>query len=153
AMSTTPEGPPGGKPRRGLAAALAAFMEARNILWGELVGALLVVGCSLALVISLWSQVQGYPLFRFVTFTGAVPAGFGAGLYTLRRWRLESTSRGLLVVGTLLTPVCQLGLTLEGAASGLDVLLAVASPLLLGALVWRAARVLAPAGPALLSLS
>src|SRR5262245_7473947 len=140
-------------PRRGLAALLAGFMEEHNILWGELVGGLLVVGCSTALVISLWHTLSENPLFKFATFTGAVAAVFGAGLYTLRRWRLESTSRGLLVVGTLLTPVCQLALTLEGAERGLDVLLAVASPLLLGALVWRAARVLAPAGPALLALS
>src|SRR4051812_5049907 len=91
--------PPAPRPRRhGLLAALASFMEARNILWGELVGALLVVGCSVALVISLWPRFRDNPLFRFVTFTGAEAALFGAGLYTLRRWRLDLTSRGLLLV-------------------------------------------------------
>ena len=52
---------PGGKPepsptrrRRGFAGALAAFMEERNIFWGELIGGILIVGCSIALVITLF---------------------------------------------------------------------------------------------------
>ena len=40
---------------------LAAFMEERNILWGELVGGLLMVGCSIALVISLWHTLEHVP--------------------------------------------------------------------------------------------
>src|SRR5205807_364066 len=105
-------------PRRGFAAALAAFMEERNILWGELVGGLLVVGCSAALVITLWHKFSANPLFKFCTFTGAVAAVFGAGLYTLRHWRLESTSRGLLLTASLLAPLDVLALTLPNAAAG-----------------------------------
>src|SRR5690348_5246982 len=101
-------GPPSPPPRRRFATALGRFLEERNILWGELVGGLLVVGCSLALVISLWQTFSDNPLFKFTTFTAAVAAVFGAGLYTLRRWKLASTSRGLLVVALLLTPVSTL---------------------------------------------
>jgi hypothetical protein len=84
---------------------LAAFMEARNILWGELVGGLLIVGCSIALVISLWHTLEENPYTPFFIFFGVSTALFAAGLYTLHHWKLESTSRGLLVIATLLVPL------------------------------------------------
>jgi hypothetical protein len=128
-------------------------MEARNILWGELVGGLLVVGCSVALVISLWQHLGGNPLFKFCAFTGAVGFLFSAGLYTLRRWRLESTSRGLLLTATLLAPVNVLALALPAPnASPLLALTAqVATLAVLAALVWRAGRVFTPDSPVLLA--
>jgi hypothetical protein len=100
-----PAPPPPPVPRRSLAEWLAAFMEDRNILWGELVGGLLVVGCSAALVLSLWQTLERIPLFPFLMFVGITAALFLVGHYTLRRWRLESTSRGLLVIATLLVPL------------------------------------------------
>src|SRR5262245_54404039 len=137
-------------PRRGLAALLAGFMEEHNILWGELVGGLLVVGCSTALVISLWHTLSENPLFKFATFTGAVSTVFGAGLYTLRRWKLESTSRSLLLMAVLLTPLAILALP-SGEGGQLAVPTQVAALLVLGALAWRAGRVLTPEGPWLLA--
>lgn len=121
-------------------------MEERNILWGELVGGLLVVGCSAALIISLWATFRDNPIFKGLTFTGAAAAVLGAGLYTQRRWRLESTSRGLLVLGLLLVPLALLGLTLPGArAPGwLDIAVQAVSLLALLPLAAGAARVLAP---------
>src|SRR5205807_9371855 len=92
-------------PRRSVGEVLAAFMEERNILWGELVGGLLIVGCSIALVISLWSTLEKIPYFPFLIFAGITAALFGAGLYTLHHWKLESTSRGLLVIAMLLVPL------------------------------------------------
>lgn len=92
-------------PRRTLREMLAAFMEERNILWGELTGGLLIVGCSVALVISLWRTLQEIPYFPFFIISGLTVLLFGAGFYTLRRWNLESTSRGLLAIGTLLVPL------------------------------------------------
>jgi hypothetical protein len=128
-------------------------MEERNILWGELVGGLLVVGCSAALIVSLWHKLADNPLFKFCTFAGANAAITGAGLYTLRRWRLESTSRGLLLVGLLLTPLTLLGLTLPGPNPPqiLDTLVQVAAVGALLLLAWRAGRVLTPDGPWLLA--
>jgi len=83
----------------------AAFMEENNIRWGELVGGLLIVGCSVALVISLWSQIAGRPLLQFVLFNGVTAALFGVGVYTDRRWKIHTTSRGLLIIATLLVPL------------------------------------------------
>src|SRR5947208_3380417 len=149
----TPPDPTPPPPRRRFLSALAGFMEERNILWGELVGGLLVVGCSLALVISLWHTFSENPFFKFCTFTGAVAAVFGAGLYTLQRWKLESTSRGLLLVASLLTPVCQLAMILPGTGGPYEALLAILSLLLLCALVYRSGRVLKPDAPGLLALA
>jgi hypothetical protein len=91
--------------RRSWGELLAGFMEERNILWGELVGGLLIVGCSIALVISLWRTLEEIPYFPFLIFAAITASLFGAGLYTLSHWKLESTSRGLLVIATLLTPL------------------------------------------------
>jgi len=93
------------RPRRSLTEVLAAFMEEKNILWGELIGGLLIVGCSIALVISLWKTLEEIPYFPFLVLSGITAALMAAGLYTLHHWKLESTSRGLLVIGTLLVPL------------------------------------------------
>ena len=81
-------------------------MEARNIRWAELVGVLigglLIVGSSVALVITLWQDLEQYPLFKFLVFATVSSAVFGIGLYAYHRWKLESTGRGLLVIATLL---------------------------------------------------
>jgi hypothetical protein len=94
-------------PRRSLREVLASFMEQRNIFWGELLGGMLIVGCSIALVISLWTtgKLEKIPFAPFVIFALITTALFGAGWYTLRHWKLESTSRGLLVIATLLVPL------------------------------------------------
>jgi len=94
-------------PRRSLREVLASFMEQRNIFWGELLGGLLIVGCSIALVISLWTtgKLEKIPFAPFVIFAMITGSLFGIGWYTLRHWKLESTSRGLLVIATLLVPL------------------------------------------------
>ena len=84
---------------------LAAFMEEKNIRWGELVGGLLIVGCSIALVISFWSEIAARPLLKFGLFNGVTAALFGAGLYTDRRWKIHTTSHGVLMIATLLVPL------------------------------------------------
>jgi hypothetical protein len=93
------------RPRRRFVEVLGAFMEERNILWGELVGGLLVVGCSLALVLTLWRSLEQLPYFPFLLFTALTTALFGAGQYTLHNWKLTSTSRGLLIICLLLLPL------------------------------------------------
>jgi hypothetical protein len=104
--ATEPSPPPTPRaPRRTLTEWLAAFMEDRNILWGELVGGLLMVGCSIALVISLWQKIEEIEYAPFLIMAAATAALFGMGHYTLHRWKLPSTSRGLLVIATLLVPL------------------------------------------------
>lgn len=85
---------------------LNAFMEDKNIRWGELVSGLLIVGSAIGLVVSLWStlknQIPYLPALLFLLATAAI---HGAGLYTFKRWKLESTSRGLLLITVLLVPL------------------------------------------------
>ncbi len=87
---------------------LAGFMEERNIRWAEfvgvLVGGLLIVGASLALVISFWDTLQATYL-KFLVFVGYSSAVFGVGLFAYHRWKLHSTGRGLLTISTLLVPL------------------------------------------------
>jgi hypothetical protein len=109
--AATPELPPvepvalPQRPRRTVADVLATFMEEHNILWGELAGGLLIVGCSVALVVYLWQTQQVIRYFPFFVVAGVTAALFGAGSYALHRWKLETTSRGLLIIATLLVPL------------------------------------------------
>ncbi len=134
-------------PRRSVTDVLAAFMEERNILWGELVGGLLIVGCSIALVISLWQTLQENPLYQFGIFVAVTAGLFGAGLYTLRHWKLEATSRGLLIIATLLVPLNLLALTTAQVGNSASVTVFFAEGLgfaVFGGLLTLAGRVLAP---------
>src|SRR4030095_15255874 len=97
--------PPAVEPRRSLAEVVGQCSHERNILWGELAGGLLIVGCSIALVLSLWRTLEELPYFTFLLFAGVPAAGVGAGQYTLHHWKLTGTSRGLLVIALLLTPL------------------------------------------------
>ncbi|MCI0459977.1 MAG: hypothetical protein L0Z62_23750, partial [Gemmataceae bacterium] len=148
-MTQEPQQPPSPSPRRrrGLAGALAAFMEARNIFWGELVGAVLIVGCSIALVITLWDTLADNPLFKFATFVGANALVTGAGLYTLSKWKLESASRGLLLIALVLAPLAMLAMLVPPGVGGrLELPVQVVSLLALALLVRAASGVLAPGG-------
>src|SRR3989442_3729772 len=80
-------------------------MEHSNIRWGEIIGGLLIIGCSTALVVSLWAQISRIPALKFLIFTTVTAAMFGVGLYTEHRWKLPTTSRGILTIATLLVPL------------------------------------------------
>jgi hypothetical protein len=97
--------PPPRPPRHSLGEVLAAFMEERNILWGELVGGLLVIGCSIALVIYLWKELERIPYFQFLIFVSTTALVFLAGLYAWHRLKLQTTGRGLLLIAVLLVPL------------------------------------------------
>ena len=70
-------------------------MEESNIRWGELIGGLLIIGCSIALVLTFWEQIATQPWLRFFLFTAVTSALFGTGLYTEHRWKLPTTSRAM----------------------------------------------------------
>ncbi len=141
-----PAEPP--KRREAISRLLAAFMEEKNIRWGELVGGLLIVGCSIALVISLWSQIAERPLLKFVLFNGVTAALFGVGLYTDRRWKIHTTSHGVLVIATLLVPLNFLALAAFTQASPPTDLLSLAgeavSLAVFALLVYLAGRIVVP---------
>lgn len=141
--------PPPRPPRRSLGEMLASFMEERNILWGELVGGLLMVGCSIALVISLWKPLENIPYFPYLILASITSVLFGIGWYTLHHWKLESTSRGLLVIGTLLVPLNFLvmaGLFQRHSGGVLQISMEIASIAIFTGLVSLAAHVLVPDG-------
>jgi hypothetical protein len=138
--------PPPKPPRKPLSEILATFMEKSNIRWGEVVGGLLIVGCSIALVISLWDSLERIPYFQFLIFVSVTAALFGIGFYTLKRWKLESTSRGVLTIATLLVPLNFLAIAglSKGTGGFLDSLIELASIGIFIGLVGIAGRVLIP---------
>ena len=111
-----PEEPVIVKPQRSLAGVLNLFLESRNILLGELVGGLLIVGGSVALVATLWNSLEQVPYFPFLMLAGISALLFFAGQYTLHHWKLQSTSRGMLVISILLAILSLLVLANLGLA-------------------------------------
>lgn len=130
-------------------------MEEKNIRWGELVGGLLIVGCSIALVISFWSQIAAQPLLKFVLFNGVTAALFGVGVYTDRRWKIHTTSHGVLVIATLLVPLNFLAIAAFTQASPPTDLLSLGgeglSLIVFALLVYFAGCILVPRDPILLA--
>jgi hypothetical protein len=111
-----PEAPIIVKPQRTLAGVLSLFLESRNILLGELVGGLLIVGGSVALVGTLWNSLEQIPYFPFLMLSAITLLLFFAGQYTLHHWKLQSTSRGMLVISILLAVLSLLVLANLGLA-------------------------------------
>ncbi len=104
---------------------LTSFMEKSNIRWIELISGSLIVVCSVGLVISLWNTLSSTSrFFPSLIFLLATVAVHGAGQYTLRKWKLRTTSRGILQIALMLIPLAVLvGILLsqrEGALPRLD---------------------------------
>ena len=139
--------PPPPPPRRPFSEVLNSFMEESNIRWGEIIGGLLIIGCSTALVVSLWAQISQIPVLKFLIFTTVTAVLFGIGLYTEHRWKLPTTSRGILTIATLLVPLNFLAIAAV-SASNTSGALVIGSELLAPAiflcLVYFAGRVITP---------
>ena len=85
-------------PRKSFGEMLAGFMEEEHPL-GRAGRRLLIVGCSIALVISLWPTLRNIsvsPVRRPGRHDGQPSA---PAFYTLSHWKLEATSRVLLIIG------------------------------------------------------
>jgi hypothetical protein len=146
--------PPKAAPRKPLTEVIAAFMEESNIRWGEIIGGLLIIGCSTALVVSLWAQISEIPVLKFLIFTTVTAALFGIGLYTEHRWKLPTTSRGILTIATLLVPLNFLAIAAVSSnlAPDLPVIISeLIAPAVFLCLVYFAGRVLTPSWPHLLT--
>src|SRR5215468_9346888 len=145
------------QPRRSFAAMLETFMEESSVRWGELVGGLLVIGCSIALVASQWSEIAAKPFLKFSVFIGVTTALFGLGFYSAHRWKLPTTSRGVLIISTLLAPLDFLAMTAFSRETVPPSLSVVAGELFSLALflflVYQAARVFAPESPWMTALA
>ena len=137
---------------------LQAFLEKKNIRWGELLAGMLIVGSSVGLVISLWSTLRNaIPYFPALCFLAVTAAIHGAGLYSLRHWRLQTTSRGLLTIALLLVPLNFLAaIALSEQRSATDPLYLTAVAIGVAAygwITWSGARELMHFGAAWLSLA
>ncbi len=144
-VSTPP--PPPRQPRRSFSEVLNSFMEESNIRWGEIVGGLLIIGCSTALVVSLWAQISQIPVLKFLIFTSVSAILFGIGLYTEHRWKLPTTSRGILTIATLLVPLNFLAIAAVSASNTSGALVIgseLAAPAIFLCLVYFAGRVITP---------
>ncbi|WP_145290370.1 hypothetical protein [Pirellulimonas nuda] len=128
-----------------------AFLEKNNIMWGELVGGLMIVGCSIALVISFWAEIAERPLLKFGIFNGVSAALFAVGFYTDRRWKIRTTSHGVLTIASLLAPLNFLAIAAFTEASPPTDLLSLAgeglSLAMFAALTFFAARKITPLAP------
>jgi hypothetical protein len=135
---------------------LAAFMEEKNIRWGELVGGMLIIGSSVALVISFWAEIAARPLLKFVLFNGVTAALFGIGLYTDRKWKIHTTSQGVLIIAALLVPLNFLAIAAFTQDSPPTDLLSLAgeglSAIVFSLLVYLAARIVARDAPELFTI-
>ena len=97
--------PPVPKPRRSFAELMSGFMQEKNMRWGELTSGILIVLSAVGLVVSLRDELSVIPYFSALLFMLITAGIHGAGIYTLRKWKLRSTSRGALVIGLLLVPL------------------------------------------------
>ncbi|QDV32576.1 hypothetical protein [Tautonia plasticadhaerens] len=137
-------------PRASLGSVLGRFMEERNLRWGELVGGLLIVGCSLALVLGYWDRIAERPILRFGLANGVIAAFFAVGLHAERRWRLPTTAHGLILVATLLVPLGVLSMISVGGDSAGGIRLLVGEAIALAAffaLIGRSGRSMASISP------
>jgi len=137
------------KQREAVSRLFAAFMQEKNIRWGELVGGLLIVGCSVALVISFWSEIAANAMLKFGLLGGVTAALFGVGLYTDRKWKIPTTSHGILVIASLLVPLNFLAIAAftqgQAANDALTILGEAVSAFVFAALMYLAGKAIAPA--------
>jgi len=139
--------PPRRPPRRAFSEVLNSFMEESNIRWGEIIGGLLIIGCSTALVVSLWAQISQIPVLKFLIFTTVTAVLFGIGLYTEHRWKLPTTSRGILTIATLLVPLNFLAIAAVSASNTSGALVIgseLVAPAIFLCLVYFAGRIITP---------
>lgn len=144
---TPPPPPPPPRARRPFSEVLNSFMEESNIRWGEIIGGLLIIGCSTALVVSLWAQISQIPVLKFLIFTTVTAILFGIGLYTEHRWKLPTTSRGILTIATLLVPLNFLAIAAVSAGNTAGALVIgseLVAPAIFLCLVYFAGRVITP---------
>ena len=121
--------PPAPEPKRSFGEMMTGFMLEKNIRWGELPSGILIVGSAVGLVVSLRNELRDtIPYFSALMFMLITAAIHGAGIYTLKKWKLRATSRGTLLIGLLLVPLnfvaaCVLSGTDEGRRELTDPLL------------------------------
>ncbi|MFP6612888.1 MAG: hypothetical protein VB835_11305 [Pirellulales bacterium] len=101
-------------PPRKLSDLLKTFMDESNIKIGEFISGLLIVIGSIGLVVTLNVQfqdrIQYLPAAVFMT---VVVLFHVAGIYSLQKWNLESSSKVVLYIASLLIPLNMLAATMR----------------------------------------
>ncbi len=87
----------------GIARVFSAFLQERNIRWGEIVAALIMVGFAIPLSITIWQSTGR--IGKYLIFLSTTLVLFGAGLYVFSRLKLAITGRVLLVITLLMIPL------------------------------------------------
>ena len=117
---------------------------------------MLIVSCSIALVVSFWSAIAERPFLKFGVLNGVTASLFALGLYAARRWRLPTTSQGILLTSTLLVPLNFLAIAAFSEATKHITLPMLAGELfsvaLFSVLVYLAAKLIVPDWPRSLTL-
>lgn len=157
ATQQEPLAPAPARPRqRSWTELLDGFMEERNLRWGELVGGLLIVCGSIALVLSFWAQIAERPFLKFFVFNGFTAGMFGLGAYADQRLRLPTTSRGVFSIATLLVPLNFLAFGAFSLDPAADTVVTIAGELvsiaLFALLTLRAGQTITPQAPSLLAI-
>lgn len=93
------------EPVRPLADVLQNFMQESNIRLGEIIAGLLIVGSAVGLIISLRNTLKAIPYSSALLFMLFTVGFYGAGMYTLRRWKLHAISHVILIISLLLVPL------------------------------------------------
>src|SRR5262249_31200482 len=124
---------------------------------GELIGGLLIIGGSVALVVNFWSEIAARPFLQFSVFIGVTSALFGLGFYSAHRWELPTTSPGVVIISALLAPLDFLAMTAFSRETVPPSLSIVGGELFSLALflflVYQAAKVFAPGAPWMTALA
>ena len=95
-----------GRTTRSWREVFALFMQEKNIRWGEIGERNFDCRHAVGLVLSLRTQLlHVIPYFPYALFLLITAAIIASGVYTLHRWRLQMTSRGILVIGLMLIPL------------------------------------------------
>jgi hypothetical protein len=97
--------------------------------------------------VSLWAQISQIPVLKFLIFTTVTASLFGIGLYTEHRWKLPTTSRGILTIATLLVPLNFLAIAAVSASNTSGALVIgseLVAPAIFLVLVYFAGRVITP---------
>ncbi|MFC1714256.1 hypothetical protein ACFL6S_11345 [Candidatus Poribacteria bacterium] len=94
----------------GIARVFSAFLQERNIRWGEIIAALIMVGFAIPLSITLWQETGR--IGKYLIFLSTTLVLFGAGFYVFSRLKLAITAKVLLTTTLLLIPLHFLALDL-----------------------------------------
>jgi hypothetical protein len=92
-------------PARPWADVLQSFLEESNVRWMEILAGFIIVVSAVGLIVSFRNTLKEIPYAPAILFMLFTLAFYGAGIYTLRSWKLHVISRVILIISLLLVPL------------------------------------------------